>query len=77
MIIFLVQVHVKRSVIGREDNLLGDNGETSHLSKSFKPVVRKSKLVVVDLAGSERIHKSGVCLNLQASSSTSEYVIYL
>ncbi|PON35227.1 Kinesin-like protein [Parasponia andersonii] len=55
----ILMVHVKRSVMGREDNLSGDTGEPSHLTKSFKPLVRKSKLVVVDLAGSERIHKSG------------------
>lgn len=59
-----MQVHVKRSVIEREDNLSGENGETSHLTKPSKPLVRKSKLVVVDLAGSERIHKSGVFRNL-------------
>ncbi|XP_060964296.1 kinesin-like protein KIN-UB [Cannabis sativa] len=55
----ILMVHVKRSVMGREDNHSVDNGELSCLSKSFKPLLRKSKLVVVDLAGSERIHKSG------------------
>lgn len=57
---FIVQVHVKRSVMGREDSLSGENGESSHLTKPFKPLLRKSKLVVVDLAGSERIQKSGI-----------------
>lgn len=57
--------------MGGEDNLSGDNGEPSHITKSFKPLVRKSKLVVVDLAGSERIHKSGVYSNLQPSRATS------
>ncbi|XP_060961713.1 kinesin-like protein KIN-UB [Cannabis sativa] len=55
----ILMVHVKRSVMGREDNHSIDNGELSCLSKSFKPLLQKSKLVVVDLAGSERIHKSG------------------
>lgn len=55
----ILMVHVRRSVMGREDNLSGENGESSHLTKPFKPLVRKSKLVVVDLAGSERIQKSG------------------
>ncbi|KAF3439967.1 hypothetical protein FNV43_RR18245 [Rhamnella rubrinervis] len=55
----ILMVHVKRSGIEREDNISGENGETSHLTKPYKPLVRKSKLVVVDLAGSERIHKSG------------------
>lgn len=59
-----MQVHVKRSVTGRTGDLSGENGETSHLTKPCKPLVRKSKLVVVDLAGSERIHKSGVYPNL-------------
>lgn len=56
----LVQVHVRRSVIGREEIISSENGDSSHLVKPFKPLVRKSKLVVVDLAGSERIQKSGV-----------------
>ncbi|EXB52669.1 Armadillo repeat-containing kinesin-like protein 2 [Morus notabilis] len=55
----ILMVHVKRSVMGREDSLSGENGESSHLTKPFKPLLRKSKLVVVDLAGSERIQKSG------------------
>lgn len=60
----LVQVQVKRSVLGREDDVSSENGDPSHLTKPFKPLVRKSKLVVVDLAGSERIQKSGVYANL-------------
>lgn len=55
----ILMVHVKRSVMGREDTISSENDEPSHLAKPFKPLVRKSKLVVVDLAGSERIHKSG------------------
>lgn len=61
---FIVQVNVKRSVVEREDDLSSENGEPSHVARSFKPLIRKSKLVVVDLAGSERIHKSGVDPNL-------------
>lgn len=58
---FLSQVHVERSVKGRDSAISSENGSTSHTAKAFKPpVVRKSKLVVVDLAGSERIDKSGV-----------------
>ncbi|KAK4804278.1 hypothetical protein SAY86_004095 [Trapa natans] len=55
----LLMVHVKRSVAG-EDAFSTENGNTSHLVKPSRPLVRKSKLVVVDLAGSERIHKSGI-----------------
>ena len=55
-----MQVHVRRSVTGREDVISSENGDPSHLAKPFKPLVRKSKLVVVDLAGSERVHKSGI-----------------
>lgn len=54
-----MQIHVKRSVVGREENLSSEINHASHLIKPSKPLVRKSKLVVVDLAGSERIHKSG------------------
>lgn len=46
--------------MGREDIISSENGDPPHLAKPFKPLVRKSKLVVVDLAGSERIHKSGL-----------------
>ncbi|KAE7997035.1 hypothetical protein FH972_001705 [Carpinus fangiana] len=55
----ILMVHVKRSVMGREDIISSENGDPPHLAKPFKPLVRKSKLVVVDLAGSERVHKSG------------------
>ncbi|KAL5538182.1 hypothetical protein UlMin_043680 [Ulmus minor] len=55
----ILMVHVKRSFVGREDTTSAENGESSHMTKPFKPILRKSKLVVVDLAGSERIHKSG------------------
>ncbi|XP_059458666.1 kinesin-like protein KIN-UB isoform X1 [Corylus avellana] len=55
----ILMVHVKRSVMGREDIISSENGDPPHLAKPFKSLVRKSKLVVVDLAGSERIHKSG------------------
>ncbi|KAG7028657.1 Kinesin-like protein KIN-UB, partial [Cucurbita argyrosperma subsp. argyrosperma] len=51
-------VHVKRSVV-REEVLSNEEGEPSELGRPFRPLIRKSKLVVVDLAGSERIHKSG------------------
>ncbi|KAI4354905.1 hypothetical protein L6164_003730 [Bauhinia variegata] len=55
----ILMVNVKRSVMENEDIVSRENGDTSHLTKPSKPLVRKSKLVVVDLAGSERIHKSG------------------
>lgn len=54
----ILMVHVKRSVV-REEVLSGEEGEPSELGRPFRPLIRKSKLVVVDLAGSERIHKSG------------------
>lgn len=64
---FLSQVHVERSVKGRDSVILSENGSTSHTAKAFKPpVVRKSKLVVVDLAGSERIDKSGMLSGFMA-----------
>lgn len=57
----MLQVHVKKSVKGRDSALSSQNVNNSLTVKSLKPpVVRKSKLVVVDLAGSERIDKSGV-----------------
>lgn len=59
LIISLVQVNVKRCVMGSEDHVSIENGDSSHLTKPSRPLVRKSKLVVVDLAGSERIQKSG------------------
>lgn len=56
----LLMVHVRRSVKGSETALPSENGNGSHLAKSYRPpLVRKGKLVVVDLAGSERIDKSG------------------
>ncbi|XP_023527866.1 kinesin-like protein KIN-UB isoform X1 [Cucurbita pepo subsp. pepo] len=54
----ILMVQVKRSVV-REEVLLGEEGEPSELGRPFRPLIRKSKLVIVDLAGSERIHKSG------------------
>ncbi|KAG6597191.1 kinesin-like protein KIN-UB [Cucurbita moschata] len=54
----ILMVHVKRSVV-REEVLSNEEGEPSELGRPFRPLIRKSKLVVVDLAGSERIHKSG------------------
>lgn len=58
-----VQIHVKRSVVGREEDLSNEVNNSSHLVKPSKPLVRKSKLVLVDLAGSERVHKSGAYVN--------------
>ncbi|KAK9103540.1 hypothetical protein Sjap_020794 [Stephania japonica] len=56
----ILMVHVKRSVRGKEEPISSENGNGSHMVKSFRPpLVRKGKLVVVDLAGSERIDKSG------------------
>lgn len=54
----VLMVHVKRSVV-KEEVLSGEEGEPSEFGRPFRPLIRKSKLVVVDLAGSERIHKSG------------------
>lgn len=55
-----MQVHVKRSVLGREDDFSTENENRSHSVGNFKPpILRKGKLVVIDLAGSERVHKSG------------------
>lgn len=45
--------------MGRESAVSSEDDSSSHSVKSFKPFVRKGKLVVVDLAGSERIQKSG------------------
>lgn len=62
---FLLKVHVKRSLKGKDSTLSSDIGGNSHLVKTLKPpIVRKGKLVVVDLAGSERIDKSGVYMQL-------------
>ncbi|XP_022897147.1 kinesin-like protein KIN-UB isoform X5 [Olea europaea var. sylvestris] len=56
----ILMVHVKRSVLGREDDFSTENENRSHSVGNFKPpILRKGKLVVVDLAGSERVHKSG------------------
>ncbi|GAV75679.1 Kinesin domain-containing protein/Arm domain-containing protein [Cephalotus follicularis] len=55
----ILMIHVKGSVVGREDALLSEADYASNLVKPLKPLVRRSKLVLVDLAGSERIHKSG------------------
>lgn len=56
----MLQVHVKRSIEGRDVAHSGENGNNFHTVKTLKPpIVRKGKLVVVDLAGSERIDKSG------------------
>ncbi|KAM7508738.1 hypothetical protein LguiA_019191 [Lonicera macranthoides] len=58
----ILMVHIKRSVLGREDDFSSehDNHNRSHMGNNFKPpILRKGKLIVVDLAGSERIHKSG------------------
>uniref|UniRef100_A0A7N0SZG6 Kinesin-like protein n=1 Tax=Kalanchoe fedtschenkoi TaxID=63787 RepID=A0A7N0SZG6_KALFE len=51
----ILMVQIRKSVVesGAETN------NSSHVDKSFKPLVRKGKFVVVDLAGSERVHKSG------------------
>ncbi|KAJ4727102.1 Kinesin-like protein [Melia azedarach] len=55
----ILMIHVKRSVVGREEDFSSETNNGSHFVKPSKPLVRKSKLVIVDLAGSERIHKSG------------------
>ncbi|XP_004306908.1 PREDICTED: armadillo repeat-containing kinesin-like protein 2 [Fragaria vesca subsp. vesca] len=73
----ILMVNVKRCVMGSEDHVSIENGDSSHLTKPSRPLVRKSKLVVVDLAGSERIQKSGSeghmleeakCINLSLSA---------
>uniref|UniRef100_A0A7N0TCM5 Kinesin-like protein n=1 Tax=Kalanchoe fedtschenkoi TaxID=63787 RepID=A0A7N0TCM5_KALFE len=51
----ILMVHIRKSVVQTG----AETSSSSQLGKSFKPLVRKGKLVVVDLAGSERMHKSG------------------
>ncbi|KAL9682152.1 hypothetical protein QQ045_013945 [Rhodiola kirilowii] len=55
----ILMVHIRKSVVESAAAFPTENNNSSHLDKSFKPLVRKGKLVVVDLAGSERVHKSG------------------
>lgn len=50
----MLQVHVKRSVEGRDVAHSGENGNNSHMVKTLKPpIVRKAKLVVVDRSTSK------------------------
>jgi kinesin family protein 5 len=56
----ILMVHIKKAVLGRDDDFSSQNHNNSHTGSNFKPsILRKGKLIVVDLAGSERIHKSG------------------
>ncbi|XP_051144007.1 kinesin-like protein KIN-UB isoform X2 [Andrographis paniculata] len=56
----LLMVHVKRSVLGGEEDFSPNTQNRSSLVGNLRPpMLRKGKLIVVDLAGSERIHKSG------------------
>ncbi|KAL0464669.1 UNVERIFIED_CONTAM: Kinesin-like protein KIN-UB [Sesamum latifolium] len=56
----VVEVHIKRSVSGRDDEYPLETQNRSNLVGNLRPpMLRKGKLIVVDLAGSERIHKSG------------------
>ncbi|XP_050386767.1 kinesin-like protein KIN-UB [Argentina anserina] len=73
----ILMVNVRRCVMGSEDNVSIENGDSSPFTKPSRPLVRKSKLVIVDLAGSERIQKSGSeghmleeakCINLSLSA---------
>lgn len=58
-----LQVHVKRSVKGKNFSFPSENVNMTSIGKTLKPpIIRKSKLVIVDLAGSERIDKSGIAL---------------
>ena len=60
LFIWSIQVQVRRSVLGRENDFTSEHDVSSNGVNNFKPpIIRKGKLVVVDLAGSERIHKSG------------------
>lgn len=60
-----LQVHIKKSIKGKDSVLSSENGTVSHTAKSLKPpLVRKGKLVFVDLAGSERVDKSGKVFNI-------------
>ena len=55
-----MQVHVKKSVLGREAAFPNENADPYDSVNNYKPpVIHTGKLVLVDLAGSERIHKSG------------------
>ncbi|KAH9788258.1 kinesin-like protein KIN-UB [Citrus sinensis] len=77
----ILMIHVKRSVVGREEDLSSEINHASHLIKPSKPLVRKSKLVVVDLAGSEghmleeaksinlSLSALGKCINALAENS--------
>lgn len=66
----LLQVHVKRSVLGEEVAIPSESDKSSHFVKPPKPLVRKSKLVLVDLAGSERVQKSGAYIFFPSSSKS-------
>ncbi|KAI3444673.1 hypothetical protein Pfo_001338 [Paulownia fortunei] len=55
----LLMVHVKKSVLGRDDFSLETQDRSNLVGNLRPPMLRKGKLIVVDLAGSERIHKSG------------------
>ncbi|XP_010523071.1 PREDICTED: kinesin-like protein KIN-UB isoform X3 [Tarenaya hassleriana] len=55
----ILMVHVKRSVVEKDNSISNEMDSSSHFVRPSKPLVRRSKLVLVDLAGSERVHKSG------------------
>ena len=38
-----MQVHIKRCVLGSEDNVLTENGDHSHLAKPLKPLLWKKQ----------------------------------
>lgn len=65
IILSSLQVHIKKSIKGKDSVLPSENGTVSHTAKLLKPpIVRKGKLIFVDLAGSERIDKSGNCFSI-------------
>lgn len=55
----LLMVHVKKSVLDRDEFSLEAQNRSTLVGNVRPPMLRKGKLIVVDLAGSERIHKSG------------------
>lgn len=62
ILLFIIQINVRRSVLGTEENdtsTTGKDGRGDLSSNHAIPTVRRSKLLIVDLAGSERLDKSG------------------
>lgn len=68
ILLFIVQINVRRSVLGNEENdtsTIRKDGRSDLSSTHAIPTVRRSKLLIVDLAGSERLDKSGSFLKYE------------